>query len=93
MSREHVSAEELARLRALSDAGSPPPWTAFVEGRDFLGGDSVIRIGGLDDQHDDMYVYREARPAAAADLDLVAEARTYLPRLLDEIERLRAASA
>jgi hypothetical protein len=90
--RERLSAEELARLRKLSETGSPEPWTAMVEGRDFTAGDSFIMIGREDDRDEDMYISRDSGPAWSADLDLIAQARTFLPRLLDEIERLRASA-
>jgi hypothetical protein len=35
-----------------------------------------------------MYVSRDGRTADAADLDLIAAARTYLPLLIQEIRRL-----
>ena len=37
-----------------------------------------------------MYVTHEARPAPAQDLDFIAHARQDIPRLLNEIERLRS---
>jgi hypothetical protein len=49
-------------------------------------------IGEPDDRDEDMYVSRDSSVASPADLDLIAAARTFLPRLLDEIERLRAES-
>jgi hypothetical protein len=36
------------------------------------------------------FVVAYGRPADAADLDLIAAARTYLPHLISEIRRLRA---
>ncbi|BEP14404.1 hypothetical protein acdb102_27150 [Acidothermaceae bacterium B102] len=90
MSSEPISQKELDRLRHLSDAGSPGPWSAWVEGRDHTSGDTFIMVGAEGNRGDDMYVSRDSGGADAADLDLVAEARTALPRLLDEIDRLRA---
>lgn len=89
MNDKQLSNAELERLRELSDAGSREPWTAMVEGRDHTSGDSFVMIGREGDRDEDMYVSRDSGPAWAADLDLIAQARTYLPRLLDEIERLR----
>ena len=71
----------LEAMDARSRAASPGPWTAFVEGRDHLGGDDFIRVSELDDEPD-MYVSRSTseglRPASAADLDFIAwAARTY----------------
>lgn len=84
-----MNGDEIQRLRALSEAGSPPPWTAYVEGRNHSSGDSFISVGPIHDPDEDIYVSRDSGPASSADLDLIAEARTQLPRLLDEIERLR----
>lgn len=89
MNDKPLSRKELERLRELSEAGSRVPWTAMVEGRDHTSGDSFIMIGREGDRDEDMYVSRDSGPAWAADLDLIAQARTYLPRLLDEIARLR----
>lgn len=89
MTKEALSDDLLKRLRSLSDAASPAPWTAMIEGRDHLSGDSFIMVGSTGDANPDIYVSRDSSPASAADLDLIAEARTYLPRLLDELDRLR----
>jgi hypothetical protein len=62
----------------------------MVEGRDHTSGDSFIMIGREDDRDEDMYVSRDSGPASAADLDFIAAARNYLPRLLDEIIELRS---
>ena len=47
-------------------------------------------MGGLDDSLPDMYVYHEDRVAPARDLDFIAAARTYLPRLLTEVRQGRS---
>jgi hypothetical protein len=36
-----------------------------------------------------MYVSRDSGPASVSDLDFIAAARNYLPRLIDEIAELR----
>jgi hypothetical protein len=36
-----------------------------------------------------MYITRDSGPASAPDLDFIAAARNYLPRLIDEIAELR----
>ena len=83
----------LTRLETLSKLGDPPPWTAFVEGRDHDSGDSFIMAGAPDDRREDLYVSRDSGPATPADLDLIAAARTYLPLLVAEVRRLRGASS
>jgi hypothetical protein len=87
---EPLSPEVLDHLVALSSVAALPPWTAWVEGRDQLGGDSFIQIGVGDARGDDMYVTRESVPASSVELDVIAAARNYLPLLVAEVRRLRA---
>jgi hypothetical protein len=89
MAGERLSDTELDELRRLSERVAPPPWRAMVEGRDHTSCDSFIMIGRDDDRDEDMYVSRDSGPALSVDLDFIAAARNYLPRLLDEIMRLR----
>ncbi len=88
-----ITEEVLRRLQELSDLCDPPPWVAVVEGRDQLSGDSFIQTGADDDRGEDIYVTRDSGPAGPEYLDLVAEARTYLPQLIEEVRALRAAGA
>ena len=90
MSESVVTDGELTELERLDKWGSGPPWKAMIEGRDHTSGDSFIMVGALDDRDEDMYVTRDSGPAMSADLELIAAARTYLPRLIAEIRRLRA---
>ncbi len=83
-----IGDDELRAIRARVDAASPSPWTAFIGGG--LGGPEFIRVSD-DDAEPDMYVERDGAPASSADLDFIASARQDIPRLLDEVERLRAA--
>jgi hypothetical protein len=84
----------LEAMEVRSRAASPGPWTAFVEGRDHVGGDDFIRVSDFDDEPD-MYVSRSTseglRPASAADLDFIASARQDIPMLVAEVRRLRRA--
>lgn len=84
--------EELAALRTLTEAASRSPWRSMVEGRDHTSGDSFIMIGSDHDRDEDMYVSRDSILASPADLDFIAAARNYIPRLLEEITRTRSAS-
>jgi len=90
---DRISDSELRLLRAASEAGTGGPWRAMVEGRDHTSGDSFIMVGSENDRSDDIYVSRGSLPISAGDLDLIAMARTYLPRLLDEIEGQYSSSA
>ena len=89
MKEQHISDAEIDELRRLCASAAPAPWRAMVEGRDHSAGDSFIMIGRDDDRDEDMYVTRDSGPASASDLDFIATARNYLPRLLDEIAGLR----
>jgi hypothetical protein len=71
------------------------PWESFVEGRDHVAGDDFIRTGWPDSKAPDIYVsfvYAATPgqvPAGADDLDFIAAARQDVPRLVDEIRRMR----
>jgi hypothetical protein len=81
--------EDLAEIQRRCDAAASGPWTSMIEGRDHTSGDSFIMIGSGNDRSDDMYVTVGGRPAHAVDQDFIAAARQDVPRLLDEIRRLR----
>lgn len=91
---QHISDADLVRLRAISDAATPPPWRAMIEGRDHESGDTFILIGESGHYADDIYLSRARAgepswPASHVDHDVVATSRTYLPLLIEEMERLR----
>ena len=77
--------EELRLIRLRCEAASPGPWRSFVEGRDHTSGSSFIMVGEGGDRRDDI----ELTGAAIADHDFIAHARQDIPRLLEEIDRLR----
>jgi hypothetical protein len=85
---EPASDFELLTLRELAAGASKGPWRAMIEGRDHESGDSFIMIGE-EGSAEDMYVFRDSMPAAAADLEFIAAARNLVPKLLDEIDQLR----
>ena len=76
----------MAELDRLVDRASPAPWIASIEGRDHTSGDDFILVG--DPREEDMYVTRDTGPASRDDLDFIAAARNYLPKLLVEVRRL-----
>jgi hypothetical protein len=85
--------EELSAIETRIANASPSPWEAFVEPRDFEGGDSVVRIRGPHSDEPDLYLrqYRAGRmiEASPADHDFVANARQDVPRLVEEVRRLQ----
>lgn len=75
-----LSDDELQAIWARYNATTPGPWESWIEGRDFTSGSSVITTGGVD-----LYLLG----ASEADQDFIASAKQDVPRLLDEIERLK----
>ena len=87
MTDEPLSEDELDELGRLIGAASPAPWQVFAGPG--IGGPDFIRLGGDDDSKPDMYIAHDGQPAPVADLDLIAAARNYLPRLIAEVRDLR----
>ena len=80
-----VSAEltdtDLDEIEARLRAATPGPRKSFVEGRDHTSGSSFVATPASD---------IELAGATAPDRDFIAHAREDLPRLLNEVRRLRA---
>lgn len=76
-----LDASELELILRRSDAASPPPWTAILEGRDQWGGESFILVGQEGRDQVDLYVSYESGPTPLEDLDFIAHARDDIPRL------------
>jgi hypothetical protein len=86
-----LSDEELAKLEALTEAATPAPWESYVEEREPIGGSSSIQLG-VDGTRHPTCTYHDDKIAPDADLDFIAAARHYMPRLLAEVRRLRGHS-
>jgi hypothetical protein len=84
-----MDSKRFEQIRARSQAARAGPWTAFIEGRDFLSGSSMIRIGENEMSSEDLYLTGDARAVPEADFDFIAHARQDIPALLDEVERLK----
>jgi hypothetical protein len=80
-----LSEAYLYEVRRHCEAATPGPWVASIEGRDHTSGDSVILRGVKGAWENDLYL----SGATEADYDFIARSRQDVPRLLDEIERLR----
>lgn len=75
--------EEILRLASGSVAG---PWKSYIEGRDHYAGDDFIMTGGPD-MYVGLYGYKASwRPT----MDFIAATKQMVPRLVNEIYRLRA---
>ena len=83
---KELSDEELASIRRRCEAATPGSWKSYVEGRDHESGSSFIMVGSSAARGADI----ELSGATVADQDFIAHARQDVPRLLDEVERLRA---
>jgi hypothetical protein len=85
---DEISDEEFEAIAKRVAAATPGPWISYFEGRDHTSGDSFIRTP----VHDlyissDNYIGGEGH--FLADQDFVAHARQDIPRLLEEVRRLR----
>lgn len=76
-----MSDDELAAIQKRCDAATAGPWKAYIEDRDHESGSSFIQTAGPD---------IEMSGASNDDYDFIANARQDIPRLLDEVRRLRA---
>lgn len=83
---------DIKRLRELCDKATPGPWhnngpfeKAFEDhGWRAIAGSKFVHVARK---------YQQPYPQCAVDADFIAAARTALPELLDEVERLRAIEA
>jgi hypothetical protein len=71
---------DLDEIQLRCDRASSGPWRSWIEGRDHTSGSSFIQT-----QSEDI----EMTGATEADYDFIAHARTDIPRLLEEVMRLR----
>ena len=85
---KNTTEKRLNEIKARCNEARGGPWTSFIEGRDFTGGSSVIRIGTADSVEEDLYLVGDEAKVPSADFDFIAHARQDIPFLLDEIERL-----
>ena len=75
-----ISEEELLAIKQRADNATKGPWKAYIEGRDMQSASSFIKTQGGD---------IELIGASEADFDFIANARQDIPRLIEEIERLK----
>ena len=75
-----ISDNELSEIKNRVEGATKGPWKAYVEGRDMESGSSFIQT-----EENDI----EMIGATQADFDFIANARQDIPKLLEEIERLR----
>ncbi|MBB6523793.1 hypothetical protein [Pseudoteredinibacter isoporae] len=77
--------KELQEIQDRCNAATCGPWVSYVEGRDHVSGSDFIMTGEGENRGDDI----ELSGATTADQDFIAHSRQDVPRLLEEIRRLR----
>ncbi len=83
MNEQPLSDKELTEIEERCEKSTPGPWKSYIEGRDHESGSDFIMTGG-----DDI----ELTGATKEDQDFIASAKQDIPRLLNEIRRLKNAS-
>lgn len=83
---KQMTAEEIVEIQARCDRASPGPWKSMIEGRDHTSGSSFIMTGPSNARGEDI----ELSGATGDDQDFIAHARQDMPRLLEEVRRLRS---
>ena len=76
-----LSDTDLDEIEARLRVATAGPWKSYVEGQDHTSGSSFVATSASD---------IELTGATVGDQDFIAHAREDLPRLLDEVRRLRA---
>lgn len=82
---KEITDEELDQILLRSKAATPGPWRSYIEGRDHISGSNFIMTGEEANRGEDI----ELLGATNADQDFIAAARQDVPRLANEVKRLR----
>jgi hypothetical protein len=80
-----ISEKELDEIELRSSKAQNGPWKAYIEGRDHESGSNFIMTGEGDKRGNDI----ELIGATTEDYDFIAHARQEIPKLVEEIRRLR----
>jgi len=81
-----ITEEELKQIEHRVNSAQPGPRKAYIENRDHESGSNFIMTGTDEQRGNDI----EMDGATIADYDFIANARQDIPRLIDEIRKLRA---
>jgi hypothetical protein len=84
---EPLPATELDAIEARAEATGPGPWETFIESEGGLGGCNLIWIGGPDEEHADLYLWRGEAFCGDDDFRFVGAARQDVPRLVEAVRR------
>jgi hypothetical protein len=80
-----LSEKELNEILERCNSTTRGPWRSYVEGRDHLSGDHFIMTGESENRGEDIYL----SGATTADQDFIAHAKQDVPRLVNEVRRLK----
>jgi hypothetical protein len=81
-----ITDEELKQIELRCSNAQQGPWKAFIEGRDHESGSDFIMTGVDDQRGEDI----EMIGATDADYDFIANAKQDIPRLIEEVRRLKS---
>lgn len=87
MNTEKVTEKELERILTRCEATTSGPWVSYIEGRDHESGSDFIMTGTAESRGTDI----ELLGATKADQDFIAHAKQDIPKLINEIRRLKNA--
>lgn len=76
-----IHENELSLIENRSKSGTPGPWKSYIEGRDHTSGSNFIMTGTDNDF--------EISGARIEDYDFIANSKQDIPKLLEEIKRLK----
>lgn len=80
-----LNEEELLEIENRCKSGTSGPWKAYIEGRDHTSGSNFIMTGTDNNRGEDLEIYG----ARFEDYDFIANAKQDIPKLIDEIRRLK----
>ncbi|MDR6922471.1 MULTISPECIES: hypothetical protein [Chryseobacterium] len=80
-----MTKEELISILEICNKATQAPWTSCIEGRDFDSGSGFIMTGKDENRDYDI----EFVSIKSADQDFIAMARNVIPKLVDDILRLK----
>jgi hypothetical protein len=81
-----LTEQELKEIELRCMKAQAGPWKAYIEGRDHESGSDIIKTGEEDKRGEDI----ELTGATEADYDFIAHARQDIPKLIEEIRRLKS---
>ena len=85
MQYNYISDEELFLIKERCEKTTKGPWVSYIEGRDHFSGSNFIMTGDENNRGEDI----ELIGATIEDQEFIAHAKQDIPRLINEIERLK----